>query len=616
MFKYLSLHILIISCFFCHSIYGQIFELLPKGPIHEAYLTRIIPAGTLEAIAIQPPAVIMELLPDKVFPQAEWIPGYWSWIPQRHDFIWVSGIWRRPPPGKFWINGLWRHFDEGWVWVTGFWSPHYGNDLKFLDKAPPEQKEDEVPEPPSSDLFWMPGYWSHSESNNQYIWLTGNWEEFDKNWILVPAHYVWKAEGYLFLAAYWDWPIEELGRAYYSIDIPNRTTGINYKPQSYITADQYLEQLSQEYPNYLYFFQQHYHFHRDFWDKSDLTPPWWAWPVWWGLNWNSQWSVWWWYTHPGFPQPAWINLELADAMPPPSSKLLAISSTLQPKPFIVTPQGVVSNEALRQAALTLNKGKFPGNKGALIFSSKNNQLQKIQEISQPKFSENDVLRPAGRVHEDQKTDPFPFPIDTKANKKNDPLKTPSATAPDKPDLSKLPKPRPSSQKIDSWYPFKRPDSLIEPPKKILETKKVIPEEQEKLEVPSESQKPAVKAIKPVYQQKIHQYQTYPNQSNQRIIIVPQNSNIRPPRPTWSQSQYWYHRQLQKQKDLWFRREQEKRRESQQKNSQRYPRNSNQPPPNQLQRYPANPIQNALEINGSDVNHPPHPNQIQKERPPD
>ena len=49
----------------------------------------------------------------------QWIPGYWSWDVSRGDFIWISGIWREPPPNNQWVPGYWHQVDGGYQWVSG-----------------------------------------------------------------------------------------------------------------------------------------------------------------------------------------------------------------------------------------------------------------------------------------------------------------------------------------------------------------------------------------------------------------------------------------------------------------------------------------------------------------
>ena len=53
----------------------------------------------------------------------QWIPGYWAWDVSRNDFLWISGIWRKPPPNSQWVPGYWHEVDGGHQWVSGTWIP-------------------------------------------------------------------------------------------------------------------------------------------------------------------------------------------------------------------------------------------------------------------------------------------------------------------------------------------------------------------------------------------------------------------------------------------------------------------------------------------------------------
>ena len=72
-------------------------EVMTRGPIHEAYAVPLSAGQTAGMIVPrQPPAQIDEVPPD-MKPEggnSVWIPGYWSWDDDRHDFLWVSGVWR------------------------------------------------------------------------------------------------------------------------------------------------------------------------------------------------------------------------------------------------------------------------------------------------------------------------------------------------------------------------------------------------------------------------------------------------------------------------------------------------------------------------------------------
>lgn len=377
--------------FICLSLYfvfaiGNLFSMQPfeNGPIHEAFVTRIEGEIVLEALPQQPPPDINETIPPAPDSDVSWIHGYWTWVPSKNDFVWVSGVWRVPPPEKMWNDGSWMKLDDGWVWLHGFWSPPLTEPRTYLQEAPPEPIEEDAGIPPGDNYFWNPGYWSYSDNTQEYQWVSGSWEELDFNWVLVPAHYVWRPEGYLFIPAYWDWPIDQRGRAYAPLVAApeEREEEMMASPEEPLDSMMVLESTAEYYPDYAYLIQHHYHYHPDFWEG--WAPSWWAWPRWWCLPWHDHWGLWWWYTHSGYPQPLWLTPGLARFIPPPSSRLLGLTNRLIP-PAIVTPHGVVRGDALIRAA-----GK---QRGRPIIPGKG--LREIQTKALPKPVVGNILKPEG-----------------------------------------------------------------------------------------------------------------------------------------------------------------------------------------------------------------------------
>src|SRR4051794_5307757 len=90
-------------------------EVLARGPVHEAYAepvnTQPQPGVVVNKL---PPAPIDEVPPDQK-PEGDnvqWIPGYWGWDGEQKDYLWVSGFWRAPPPGRRWLPGHWQQTDQ------------------------------------------------------------------------------------------------------------------------------------------------------------------------------------------------------------------------------------------------------------------------------------------------------------------------------------------------------------------------------------------------------------------------------------------------------------------------------------------------------------------------
>src|SRR5229473_6903536 len=81
-------------------------EVQARGPVHEAFAepTETRPQPSV-VVPKQPPSTIDELPPDQK-PESDnvqWIPGYWAWDEEAKDFLWVSGLWRIPPPKRQWV---------------------------------------------------------------------------------------------------------------------------------------------------------------------------------------------------------------------------------------------------------------------------------------------------------------------------------------------------------------------------------------------------------------------------------------------------------------------------------------------------------------------------------
>src|SRR2546428_243641 len=102
----------------------QEMTVLERGPIHEAF-AQPTPKNPQPSPPVpkKPPVPVPEQ-PPELKPKGDnvqWIPGYWSWDPERKDFVWVSGFWRVPPPDRQWVPGHWTKRDEGWQWAPGYW---------------------------------------------------------------------------------------------------------------------------------------------------------------------------------------------------------------------------------------------------------------------------------------------------------------------------------------------------------------------------------------------------------------------------------------------------------------------------------------------------------------
>jgi WXXGXW repeat (2 copies) len=190
----------------------QGMEILARGPIHEAFAEPADPRpGPGEVVPKQPPQPIEELPPEQKpsGEDVEWIPGYWAWEDARGDFLWVSGVWRVPPPGEQWVPGHWSQVAGGWQWVPGFWTDVQSSEVQYLPQ-PPEPLEAAPSSPqPDPNSAYVPGNWVYTDDH--YAWRTGYWVNYQPGWVWIPAHYVWSPNGYIFIEGHWDFDLQDRG---------------------------------------------------------------------------------------------------------------------------------------------------------------------------------------------------------------------------------------------------------------------------------------------------------------------------------------------------------------------------------------------------------------------
>src|SRR5208337_1275645 len=190
----------------------QSVQVLTRGPVHEAFAAPVVhdPKPGLVA-GKEPPAPVEEMPPDQKLAgqNVQWIPGYWSWDQSRNDYLWISGVWREPPPGRQWVPGYWHQVEEGFQWVPGAWvpvsqpaseaqgQPASGAQAAYLPPPPASLETGPNGPAPSANVFWSPGSWYWQE--NRYVWRPGFWAAVQPSWVWIPAHFVWTPGGYLFV---------------------------------------------------------------------------------------------------------------------------------------------------------------------------------------------------------------------------------------------------------------------------------------------------------------------------------------------------------------------------------------------------------------------------------
>jgi hypothetical protein len=210
-------------------------EVLTRGPIHEAFAEPLTVNPIPNPIIHQkPPPAIEEIPPDQK-PEGtniQWIPGYYAWDETGNDYIWISGLWRAPPPGRQWMPGHWMAEGDGWQWISGYWAPDGQAEIDYLPQPPASIDMGPSAPAPDANSLYAPGIWVYQ--NNRYLWRPGFWYPANTNWFYSPARYSYTPAGYIFSDGYWDYPLQNRGLLFSPVRFsPNLwgTPGWNYQPR-------------------------------------------------------------------------------------------------------------------------------------------------------------------------------------------------------------------------------------------------------------------------------------------------------------------------------------------------------------------------------------------------
>lgn len=213
-------------------------EVLARGPVHEAFAAPGSEATPSRAVPKRPPKPLPEQPPaDKPEGHVVWIGGYWAWDDERNDFLWVSGLWRTPPPHKQWIPGYWREQGEQWQWIAGFWTDAVQEEkatkeVTYLPKPPVMPNVAPVGTAPNADAFYVPGTWTWNAAGNSYAWRAGYWARVQPGYVWVADSYLWTPNGYVFVPGYWDLALSQRGIVYAPVIVDPAvvTVGFAYTP--------------------------------------------------------------------------------------------------------------------------------------------------------------------------------------------------------------------------------------------------------------------------------------------------------------------------------------------------------------------------------------------------
>lgn len=222
-------------------------EVLSRGPVHEAF-------ASLQVFDAQPGPIITRAAPlliDEVPPSQRpvgvnlaWIPGYWAWDDERVDFIWLSGTWRALPPGREWTAGYWARVPSGYQWTSGYWADSANRQVTYLPQPPPSLEAGPYVPAPSVDFLWSPGCWIWFQT--RYAWQPGYWALGRPDWDWIPAHYVWTPRGHVFVAGYWDHPLDQRGLLFAPVWFNPVSVGsgrFRYSPRVAVDLNRFVDHL-------------------------------------------------------------------------------------------------------------------------------------------------------------------------------------------------------------------------------------------------------------------------------------------------------------------------------------------------------------------------------------
>jgi hypothetical protein len=214
-------------------------EVAARGPVHEAYAEASDGQQAPSPVVPKGPPPDIEEVPPEERPEGDvqWLPGYWAWDDERADYLWVSGFWRAPPPGRQWVPGGWQQVEGGWQRVSGFWQEAGHEEVQYLPPPPPPPDNGPSTPAPTATSTYVPGSWVYREA--RYQWRPGFWTPSRTDWVWSPDHYRWTPAGYLFVRGFWDRPLHERGLLFAPAFFPRGLRG-PYTPSHVVEPDSLL----------------------------------------------------------------------------------------------------------------------------------------------------------------------------------------------------------------------------------------------------------------------------------------------------------------------------------------------------------------------------------------
>jgi hypothetical protein len=121
------------------------------------------------------------------------------------------------------------------MWSPGFRAGDETQEVTYVD-YPPAPVPDTVPGPaPATTSIFTAGCWVWQEQ--RWFWRPGYWVTAEPGWVWVMDRYVWTPSGRcVFVAGYWEWPLERRGLLFAPVRIHRRSRWI-YAPDDVVRVD-------------------------------------------------------------------------------------------------------------------------------------------------------------------------------------------------------------------------------------------------------------------------------------------------------------------------------------------------------------------------------------------
>ncbi len=84
---------------------------------------------------------------------------------------------------------------------TVVYAPPPGEQVVYVQKAPPPLKVEHRPPRPVPHAVWVGGYWRWN--GHKYIWISGYWERRPRGKVWVPGHWVKRRRGWVWVPGHW-----------------------------------------------------------------------------------------------------------------------------------------------------------------------------------------------------------------------------------------------------------------------------------------------------------------------------------------------------------------------------------------------------------------------------